>query len=83
VTASGPLRIVVQVVAVLRDAVVSFVRDLMIEEFHDGRIRTRGLPAGVRVAVVLSIVTVLALIVSIAVADVWRSMLDPIALSGG
>jgi hypothetical protein len=78
-----PLRQVLQVLLLLWQVVASFVRDLMVEEFEDGRIRTRGLPAGVRVAVILAIVGVGALLVSIAVADRWRSALEPVAMPGG
>ena len=72
----GAIRLVV-------DLVISFFRDLMLEEYRDGRIRTAGLPAGVRVAVGVSIVAVLGLLVSVAFADAWRTAVDPMVLPGG
>src|SRR5687768_2774294 len=68
---------------VLGDLIVSFFRDRMLEGHRDGRIRTTGLPTGVRVAVGVSIAGILALLVSIAVADRWRTAFDAIVLPGG
>lgn len=73
----------VRLVALLVDLVVSFARDLMAAEFHANRIRTKGLPSGVRFAVVVAIVGIIALLVSIAVADAWRSGFESVTLPGG
>lgn len=82
VRASGrPLGAALRLVAVLRDLVVSAVRDFVVASVQDGRLRTKGLPAGVRVAVMAAVALAVALFVSIVGADAWRS-LDPAPLSG-
>lgn len=83
---SGPLalvaHLVAQVVAIGRDLATSLGRDFIWQSIQDGRIRTRGLPAGVRVAVLAACAVVVGLLASIVFADSWRSF-DPTVLSNG
>jgi hypothetical protein len=79
--AHAGLHAVRDAVAVVRDFLVSVVRDFVVAAYRDGRIRTRGLPAGVRVALLTAIAISLALFVSIIAADAWRTI-DPVPLTG-
>jgi len=63
------------------ELVRSAVRDFVLASVQDGRLRTAGLPAGVRVAVLAAVGLAVALFVSIVAADAWRST-DLVALTG-
>jgi len=78
---SGPVGVLVRIAVLGRDFAVSAVRDFVLASFHDGRLRTRGLPAGVRVAVMAAVGLALALFVSIIAADSWRTS-DLTAMTG-
>lgn len=63
------------------ELVRSAVQDFVVAAVHDGRLRTRGLPTGVRVAVLAAVGLAIALFISILAADAWRTT-DLVPLTG-
>ncbi|MFP5254535.1 MAG: hypothetical protein ACLGI8_01665 [Acidimicrobiia bacterium] len=63
------------------ELVRSALRDFVVAAVDDGRLRTRGLPTGVRVAVLTAVGLAIGLFVSILAADAWRST-DLVPLTG-
>lgn len=63
------------------ELVRSAVRDFVLASVRDGRIRTAGLPTGLRVAVLTAVALAVALFVSIMAADAWRTT-DLVPLTG-
>mgnify|MGYP001202589793 CR=1 FL=1 len=63
------------------ELVRSAVQDFVVAAGHDRRLRTRGLPTGVRVAVLAAVGLAIALFISILAADAWRAT-DLVPLTG-
>ncbi len=63
------------------ELVRSAVRDFVVAAVQDGRLRTAGLPAGVRVAVLTAVGLAVGLFLSIVASDLWRTT-DLVPLTG-